>query len=148
MSSLANVAPKIRVMCVDDCADIPAMLARCIAREPDMESVGSMDTADGLTEHVGRMHPDVVLLDMSIPGSDPLDALRKIAAIPHSPNPAATYEGTRVIAYSGHFDREAVASAMDAGARGYISKDADIPHVLDAIRAVARGDVVVVARRR
>jgi DNA-binding NarL/FixJ family response regulator len=118
----------IRVLCVDDSRDITATLGRCIAREPDMESVGSLHSADDLVRQVDERRADVVLLDMTMPGKDPLAALRDLRA----------HAAARVLVFSGRDDQEAVEMAAEAGASGFLSKDAKIPVMLDAIRQVAR----------
>jgi len=135
----------IRVLCVDDNRDITEQLGRCIAHQPDMESVGFLSTANNFRVEVEKIRPDVVLLDMSMPGDDPLVALRELTdAARVAPGAKAGGGGrraVRVIVFSGRGDREAVDSAVNAGAWGFVSKDAEIPVILDAIRDVARGNV-------
>ena len=63
------------MLCVDDSRDITSILGRCIDGEPDMECVGCLDTADDLAAEVQRRRPDVVLLDMNMPGRDPMAPL-------------------------------------------------------------------------
>lgn len=65
----------IRVLCIDDSRDITELLGQCVEHQPDMESVGSLSTANNLRAELEKSHPDVVLLDMSMPGDDPLVAL-------------------------------------------------------------------------
>jgi DNA-binding NarL/FixJ family response regulator len=124
---------KIRVLLVDDHEDISAVLARCISAEPDMESAGTLNRADELATEVARSRADVVLLDMTMPGRDPLTALRELAAA------QGGEPSVRVIAYSGHDDRESIEKARSAGACGYLSKDAEITVLLQAIRDAAAG---------
>ncbi|MBX3379992.1 MAG: response regulator transcription factor [Phycisphaeraceae bacterium] len=144
--SLAKKTPGlIRVLCVDDSADITAMLALCIEREADMESVGSLSAADDLLIEAKRSRADVVLLDVGMPGMDALEMLRKLIAI----NPPRCGEGdeteskvrpVRVIVFSGHSDQKTVDDAAKAGACGYLSKSVEIPVILEAIRQVAHGE--------
>ena len=122
------VSAKIRVLCVDDSPDITELIGRCIEREPDMESVGCLDTAEDLATEVERVRAAVVLVDMKMPGRDPLDAVREVRR-------------ARVIVYSGRDDPDAVDSAAKAGACGFLSKDAEVPVMLGAIREVARGGI-------
>jgi DNA-binding NarL/FixJ family response regulator len=134
-----NASPvKIRVLCVDDNEDIPLMLGRCIAAEPDMESAGSLNTVENLRGEVERTRADVVLLDLKIPGSDPLAAMVELSE-PSLSGSTAPRRTVHVIAYSGRDDDASVKRAATAGASAYLSKDAPIPHVLDAIREAARG---------
>ena len=140
-------ATRIRVLCVDDSRDITASLGRCIDGEPDMESVGCLDTADDLSEEVEKRRPDVVLLDMKMPGRDPIAALRALtanAALHGGPAGGAGRgrggsRATRVIVFSGRDDQDAEDKSAAAGACGFLSKGAQVPVILGAIREVARG---------
>jgi two-component system response regulator DesR len=124
---------KIRVLCVDDSDDIAQMLERSVAAEPDMTSVGRLPGADDLVSEVARARPSVVLLDLTMPGKDPLSAVREL----HAAHPTV-----RVIVYSGYDDRAAVNSAMDAGAWGFVPKHTDVSALLGVIRNVAQGAFV------
>jgi DNA-binding NarL/FixJ family response regulator len=134
----------VRVLCVDDSRDISSVLGRCISREPDMESAGSLDCADEMLATVAASRPDVVLVDMNMPGKDPLEAIRELAdARLLDREPVAGAEPSRpvrVIVFCGRDDDEIVQSAAKAGASGFLSKDAGLPVILEAIRAVARAD--------
>ena len=112
---------------VDDHRVLAESLALCIELEPDMTCAGCLHTADHLAEEVEKLRPDVVLLDLMMPGKEPLEALREV-------------KGTRVIVFSGRDDQETLASAAAAGASGFLSKGAEILVMLEAIRAVARED--------
>jgi DNA-binding NarL/FixJ family response regulator len=140
-SSTAPFSAPIRVLCIDDSPDITEMLGRCIERQPDMESVGSLSSANNLRSALDKLRPDVVLLDISMPGDDPLTALRGLTDGDVKNRPALPIPVVRVIVFSGHSDKQSMDRAADAGAWGYVSKDAPIPVILDAIRSVARGNV-------
>lgn len=141
----ARAPGPIRVLCVDDSRDITEQLALCIAHEPDMESVGSLRSANNLRAELEKLRPDVVLLDLSMPGVDPLEALRELAdaggAVPGASPGGSGCSAVRVIVFSGSGDREAAVSAANAGAWGFVCKDAEIPVILGAIREVACGKV-------
>ncbi|HYD00244.1 MAG TPA: response regulator transcription factor [Phycisphaerales bacterium] len=137
MDSSSPGTSKIRVLCVDDHADIPEMLGRCIAAEDDMECAGALHTADNLAAEVRQTRADVVLLDMTMPGKDPLEALREVSVAAQSAG-----RSPRVIAYSGHDDSQSIERAMNAGACGYLSKDAEVTVVLAAIRDAMRGSAL------
>ncbi len=145
MPARAASAARIRVLCVDDNEDIPEMLSRCIAAESDMESAGCLHSADDLVAAVDRTGANVVLMDLGMPGRDPLAAVRELAAARpargNSVGPGA--DGARVIVYSGRSDQKDYDSAINAGAWGYLSKGAEISSVLHAIREVARGHAVL-----
>src|SRR5262245_14680380 len=95
----APPASRIRVLLVDDVRDITMALQRCIEGEPDMEAVGTLESADHLVAEVERTHADVVLLDMTMPGKDPLEAVRELTAA-HGRDRAPGAEGlARVIVF-------------------------------------------------
>ncbi len=125
-------ATKIRVLCVDDNRDVTAALRMCIEHEPDMESVGDLHSADDLVMQVEERRPDVVLLDMNMPGKDPLAALRQLTEA------SGGRRSVRVILFSGHQDEAVANIAAEAGACGFLPKHADVPVILEAIRGAAR----------
>lgn len=122
---------RIKVLCIDDSADVARLYARLVDSEPGMQCVGVLDCADHLTTEARRLGPDVVVLDLTMPGRDPLEALRELsAAIPD----------VRVIVFSGHSDRQTIDSAVMAGAWGFVAKHSDPMDVLACIRRVASGE--------
>lgn len=125
---------QIKVLCVEDSMDLAALLCTAIDAEPDLKTVGCLHQADGLLEHVQQTEPHIVLLDLTMPGKNPLQALREVAK---------AFPQARTIVFSGYNGQDRVDAAMDAGAWGYISKHQEIPEVLTAIRRVAQGDVVL-----
>jgi len=127
-----NFGYKIRVLCVDDCADFPKLLGWCIDAESDMEQVGAMSDANNLGEMVERTGARVVLLDMTMPGRDPLSAAAGLLS-----GELLSGRTVRVIAFSGRTDQEMIDAAKAAGCIGYLNKDAPVPTVLRAIREAA-----------
>lgn len=125
-----SASPPIRVLCVDDAEDVCEMIGRCIALESDMQVVGSLRSADRLLEEVDQRSADVVILDLSMPGKDPLEALHELMA---------GTTGAQVITFSGRDDAGTREKAIRAGAAEHLSKDGDIPTLLGAIRRAARG---------
>jgi DNA-binding NarL/FixJ family response regulator len=125
----------IRVLCVDDSVDISELIGRVIRDQPDMELVGALASADNLTEECARVRPQVVLLDLHMPGTPPLEALKELSA---------AAPAVRVIVFSGLDDGETVDRRVRAGAWGLVSEKWQRPDaVLDAIRRVAAGEVSV-----
>jgi DNA-binding NarL/FixJ family response regulator len=122
-----------RVLCVDDNRDIVMLLEMAINSASDMASAGALYRADRLLEEVERSHPDVVLLDLSMPGEDPIAIARELAA---------RFPETRTIVFSAYDDQELVMQAADSGAKGYVRKGENISVILDAIRRVANGEVL------
>ena len=122
-----------RVLCVDDSPDIAALCQRLVEVEADMECAGVLESADALVETVLAQRVDVVLLDLTMPGKDPLMAVREVAvAAPKC----------RVLAFSGYDDAVRVDAFVEAGGWGLVSKDSDPGAIIEAIRRVARGEFV------
>ena len=128
----------ISVLCVDDNADVANMLSTLIDMEPDMRTAGTLQDADGLMTELENSRPDVVLLDLTMPGRDPLDAMQEASG---------KFAETRFIVVSGHDEPERVQSALDRGAWGYVAKLGDSKQILEAIRTVARGEMYLSVTR-
>lgn len=120
----------IRVLCVDDSAEVCDAILRLVRGQPDMEGVGSVATADAMLSEISGRRPDVVLVDLTMPGRDPLDAVQEAAA---------KFDQVRCIVLSGHSNPRHVDMAADAGAWGYLCKGGPAPEILAAIRGVAAG---------
>ena len=130
--------PRIRVLIADDHAVLRAGLKLLIGAEPDMEVVG--EAGDG-PETVRRAHasaPDVVLLDLSMPGGRATQTIE--ALVRRAPSPASP---PHVLVLTMHDDAASMQAALLAGASGYIVKKAADIELLTAIRAVHRGRTFV-----
>src|SRR5258707_1053730 len=101
----------IRVLCVDDSPDITGVLRYVIDAASEMECVGCVASADNLAEDIARVHADVVVLDATMPGKDPIAAMRALAA---------THPEVKTIVYSGYDQQEFIDRVIDAGAWGCI----------------------------
>ena len=121
----------VRVLLVDDHAVVRRGLADLLAGDDRIEVVG--DAADGSTavELTLALRPDVVVMDLQMPGVDGVEATRRIAA--EAP-------GTQVLVLTSYSDSERIVSALDAGAMGYLLKDADPDDVIAGIHAVSQGE--------
>ena len=120
----------IRVVIVDDHAMLRAGLEQLLAGEADLEVVGkAADGADAVAL-VREVRPDVVLMDLQMPGLDGVEATRQIVG----------EELADVLVLTSYSDAERIVGALDAGALGYLLKDAEPDEVLRGIRAVARGE--------
>jgi DNA-binding NarL/FixJ family response regulator len=121
----------IRVAIVDDHAVVRGGLEQLLATEPDIEVVGT--ASDGAEAHalVASAAPDVFLMDLSMPGVDGIEATRRILA--DAPQ-------THVVVLTSFADRQRILDALQAGASGYILKDADPREVSAAVRAAAEGN--------
>lgn len=120
----------IRVLCVDDHAFLIDGLDARFELEHDIECVGRLLNADGLIDHVAQRRPNVVLLDIEMPGPDPFEAISELQR---------RHETVRVIMLSAYIRDQYISAAFKAGAWGYISKSDDGSQIIDGIRKVASG---------
>ena len=123
---------KIRVLIVDDHAVLRAGLRTLLNLQPDMEVAG--EAAEGLEalERVKRLEPDVVLMDITLPGMEGLEVTKKLKK---------THPNVKVLILTMHEDRRFLYSALKAGASGYVVKRAADTELIDAIRDAYGGDV-------
>ena len=121
----------IRVVLVDDHAVIRAGLTQLLAGTDDIEVVGEADSGTTALDVVRRLRPDVVLMDLQMAGGDGVVATRRIVQ---------EGLGADVLVLTSFSDSERIVAAIDAGAVGYLLKDADPDDVLQGIRAVSRGE--------
>ena len=120
----------VRVLVVDDHAMVRMGLVQLLATAPDLEVVGEAATGIEAVARAAELEPDVVLMDLQMPGMDGVRATRQITSASRS----------QVLVLTSFSDTERITGAIDAGAMGYTLKDADPDELLDAIRAVARGE--------
>jgi len=121
----------IRVVLVDDHAVIRAGLQQLLAGTDDIEVVGTAANGAEALDVVRRIRPDVVLMDLQMPEVDGVAATRAIMG---------EQLGVDVLVLTSFSDSERIIAALDAGAVGYLLKDADPEDVLQGIRAVSRGE--------
>lgn len=126
------MTPRVRVVIADDHPMFREGLQAALA-VPQLEVVGAACDGQELVELVDALAPDVVLTDLSMPRLDGVGAIRRIVEA-HPP--------VGVILLTMHEDDEAVFTALRAGARGYLLKDAERDHIVQAVLAVAAGDSV------
>ncbi len=121
-----NQSPReCRVLCVDDHPDIRKSLAMVLDAEDDMQCVGCLASADHLVQEVERLSPDVVLLDATMRGKNPFDAIRELTA---------AHPKVKTIVFTGHADADVFRNAKNAGACECVSKGVDPSALLDVIR--------------
>lgn len=110
-------------------------LERLLANEEDIEVVGTASNGAEAVELCARMRPDVVLMDLSMPVLDGVEATKRIDA---------AHDGAvAVVILTSFSDREQVLAALDAGASGYLLKDADPDELIRGIQAAARGEAPI-----
>ena len=122
----------ISVLCADDNTDIADLMLIALNRQPDMRCAGVVTDAADLPATVAKTKPEVLVLDLRMPGINALEFVRRL----HAAQPE-----TRVIVYSGYDDRETIDHAIEAGAWGFVSKHEDLNDLLEAIRKVAKGEM-------
>jgi len=120
----------IRILVVDDHAVVRSGLKLLLSAEPDLEVVGEAGNARDAVFEVRAQKPDVVLLDVVMPGESGIEAVPKL--LHESPE-------TKVLVLSMQDDPNYVREAFAAGASGYVLKEAADAEVVDAIRQVADG---------
>ena len=123
----------IRVLIVDDHTLFRDGLSAIFMNVTDIEAVGEAGSGQEAITQVESLVPDVVLMDISMPDLNGIEATQKIVA---------AYPQTRVIMLTMLEDDDSLFAAMCAGARGYILKGADKAEVLKTIRAVANGEAL------
>ncbi|MCJ1683603.1 MULTISPECIES: response regulator transcription factor [unclassified Rathayibacter] len=120
----------IRVLIVDDHPLVRAGLAALISSAPDLLLVGQAGSGEEALGSAAESAPDVVLMDLSMPGMDGIEATARMLAL---------HPAIRVVVLTSFDDRGRVLAALRAGAQGYQLKDADPAVVLDAVRSAAAG---------
>jgi len=124
----------IRLLIIDDHEMVREGLKAMLVAEPDFEIVGDAANAEQALELIERLHPDVVLLDIRLPG---------VSGIELCSNVTSLYPKTAVIILTTFAEESLVAQCIQAGARGFIVKDIERFDLKRSIRAVARGEAVI-----
>ena len=122
----------IRLLLAEDHPVVRAGLERLLANEDDIELIGAAVDGAEAVELALRLLPDVVLMDISMPIKNGIEATRDIVA--------AGDGATRVLVLTSFSDRTQIMAALDAGASGYLLKDAEPDELIRGIRAAARGE--------
>jgi NarL family two-component system response regulator LiaR len=122
--------PRIRVLIVDDHAMVRSGLAAFLAVADDLELVGEADNGSEAVRAVGQIAPDVVLMDLKMPGMDGVTATRSIAE---------RFPNVRVLALTSFPEDGLVQPVLEAGATGYLLKNVGADELARAIRAAHAG---------
>lgn len=136
MSGKNPVGRVSRVLVADDHPLVVSALSSLISNEEELEVVGQVGSFSELWEALQEASPDVLVLDIGMPGGNAVDALRRIGK---------RHSDVRVLVLSGFPEEEFVVRMIDAGADGYVKKESDPATLIDAVRRVARGDMFVSA---
>ena len=127
---------KVRLFLVDDHPIVRSGLRMLFQAEPDLEIVGEADGGAEAIVAVQRLRPDVVIMDVAMPGVNGIEATRRIKEI--APE-------TAVLALTMHEDEQYFFEMLKAGASGYIPKRAAPDDLVAAVRVVAQGNVFLYA---
>lgn len=126
------IADPIKILLVDDHAMFRAGIRALIEAEDRLEVVGEASSGDEGVDKVRELKPDLVIMDLSMPGSNGLEATRRIAALELD---------TNVLVLTVHAEEEYLVPVVEAGASGYLTKTSADTDLLEAIKVVARGQV-------
>ena len=126
----------IRVVVAEDQPIVRAGFCALLDAEPDIDVVGEAATGEEACEQVRRMSPDVVVMDIRMPGMDGIEATRVIAADP-------ALRRTKVLVLTTFEMDDYVFGALHAGASGFLLKGGELADLLQAVRVVASGEALL-----
>lgn len=128
----------IRALLIDDHPIVRSGIRMLLEQAPDIQVVGEADTGENALALVRRLQPDVVLLDVEMPGKSGLDVARELhdAQLP-----------VRILALSAYDDEQYILSLLASGAAGYLTKEEALDTIIEAVRGVARGEEGWLSRR-
>jgi two-component system response regulator NreC len=124
-------ASRIKVLIVDDHAVLRQALRLLLENQPEVEVVGDAGNGREALDACEKLHPDVVLMDMVMPGLNGLEATRQIRR--RAPK-------AKVLILTGYMEDEQILAALRAGASGYVVKKSDVQELLLGIQSVHRGN--------
>ena len=124
----------VQILLADDHKLMREGLSALLSQQPDIDVIAQASTGRQAVQLTEKLSPDVVVMDVSMPDLNGIDATKQIIS---------RQSGTRVIALSMHSDRQFVAEMFRAGASGYLLKDAAFEQLASAIRTVARDQTFI-----
>jgi len=132
--STENSGERVSVIIADDQSAVREGLVLLLGTLPGIVVAGQAADGDAAVELVAAVQPQVALMDLNMPGCDGVAATRRIAA---------DHPGTRVVVLTTYADDESIISALQAGALGYLTKDATRAEIGRAVIAAAAGQAVL-----
>ena len=126
-------AEGVRVLVVDDHPVVRDGMRLLFASRPEVDLVGEAGSGVAAVELAAQLQPDVVIMDVQMPGLDGIETTRRLVA---------ARPGLGVLVLTMYDDDDTVFAAMRAGARGYLLKGAEQDEIVHAVTAVARGEAV------
>jgi DNA-binding NarL/FixJ family response regulator len=127
-------APNIRVILADDHAVVRAGLRAVLGAAPDIDVIGEASNGTEAVQLAGTLDPDVVVMDLTMDGMDGATATREIVG---------KHLRARVLVLTMHAEEDYLIPVLEAGAAGYLMKNAADRDLVDAVRTVARGDMFI-----
>ena len=121
---------KKKILIAEDHTLLRTGLRIMLSQEPDLEVVGEADNGKDAILAVGRLHPDLVLMDHTMPGTNGMEAITEIKK---------RFPETRILVLTIHKTEEYIQEALRAGAEGYVLKDSSQDELRSAIRSVLSG---------
>jgi len=122
----------IRILLVDDHAVLRSGLEALLELEPDMEVVGGVSSGEDAIARINALRPDVVVMDLDMPGMGGLEATRKIAEMELQ---------ARVLVLTSHEEEKSLLAVLECGGSGFVQKTKAEDDLIEAIRTVARDEV-------
>jgi DNA-binding NarL/FixJ family response regulator len=122
------------IICIDDNPLVADALARRLSLEEDFTWLGWLNQTDRILDRLIELVPDLVLVDIDIPGLDAFELVEEVSR---------RLPTTRVVMFTGYSRPDYLEHALLRGAWGYLSKNATTHALLDALRRVVRGEVVL-----
>jgi DNA-binding NarL/FixJ family response regulator len=123
--------PPIKVLIVDDHPVVRRGLQSILGEAGDLQVVGEASNGSEALKQVGALKPDVILMDIRLPGADGVQITRRVRR---------EYPEAKVIILTTYDDDQHLYNAIEAGAHGFLTKHADYSDLAESIRAVARGE--------
>lgn len=124
----------IRILIAEDAGAVRETLVALLSLEDDIEVVVALASGDEIVPTALGLRPDVALLDVALPGTDGITAASELAS---------RLPSCKSLILTGLDKPSSLAAALDAGVAGYLLKDGQAGDLVDAIRAVARGEQVI-----
>ena len=126
------MAKKTTIVLVDDHAVVRAGVRRLLEQEPLFEVIGEAESGEKAYQTFGELKPDVMVMDLSMPGMGGLEAIRRILM---------RYEKAKILVLSMHEDLSFANQALKLGAKGYLTKNTLADDLVKSIETVTQGDV-------
>ncbi len=123
-----------RILIADDSNVVREAVSFLVSKEDDMEVAGQAQDGQSAVELAAQLQPDVIVIDVAIPNSNGIEAVRRIVS---------AQPGVKIVALSRHQDRWSVRRILDAGALGYVAKDRTFEELVLAIRTVVQNQTYV-----